>query len=55
MLELLWSYAEVILKYFEFILVTLALYSSHSSIHLELLWSYLDLFSNHVGVVLGGM
>ena len=56
-LELCLSYFGVMLKLFsncfEFILVTLELYSSHSSVHLVLVWSYLDLISTPVGVVLG--
>ena len=55
-LELFLSYFEVMLKlfsnYFEFMLVTMELYLSRSSVHLVLLWSYLALFSTHVGVVL---
>jgi hypothetical protein len=46
-LELFLSYFGVILKlfsnYFESILVTLELYSSCSSVHLVLVWSYFDL------------
>jgi len=39
-------------NYFEFISVTLELYSSRPSVHLVLLWSYFDFISTAVGVVL---